>query len=115
VTAGLPMSPVALLPSFAVEATAAERRRFAILGRTDGRARGPSILRGIRKGRDAAPYDHRGSVGLPRRTGSDSGFILGVAVRSIATLDALCDLWIGLYRHPVERPWEFVFLAIAQG
>jgi uncharacterized membrane protein YphA (DoxX/SURF4 family) len=44
-------------------------------------------------------------------------FILGVAVRPIATLGALyaLGLWVGLYRHPAEWPWEYVFLAIAQG
>lgn len=44
-------------------------------------------------------------------------FILGIAVRPVATLGALytLGLWIGLYRHPGEWPWEYVFLAIAQG
>jgi uncharacterized membrane protein YphA (DoxX/SURF4 family) len=44
-------------------------------------------------------------------------FILGIAVRPVATLGALyaLGLWIGLYRHPGEWPWEYIFLAIAQG
>ena len=44
-------------------------------------------------------------------------FILGVAVRPVALLGALytLGLWIGLYRHPGEWPWQYVFLAIAQG
>lgn len=44
-------------------------------------------------------------------------FILGIAVRQVATLGALyaLGLWIGLYRHPGEWPWEYIFLAIAQG
>lgn len=43
-------------------------------------------------------------------------FILGVAVRPLASLGALyaLGLWIGLYRHPAEWPWEYIFLAIAQ-
>ena len=44
-------------------------------------------------------------------------FILGISVRPVATLGALyaLGLWIGLYRHPGEWPWEYIFLAIAQG
>ena len=44
-------------------------------------------------------------------------FILGIAVRPIAPLGALyaLGLWLGLYRHPAEWPWVYVFLAIAQG
>lgn len=44
-------------------------------------------------------------------------FILGVFVRPVAALGALyaLGLWIGLYRHPAEWPWEYIFLAIAQG
>ena len=44
-------------------------------------------------------------------------FILGAAVRPFAVLGALytLGLWIGLYRHPGEWPWEYIFLAIAQG
>jgi uncharacterized membrane protein YphA (DoxX/SURF4 family) len=44
-------------------------------------------------------------------------FILGIAVRPVATLGALyaLGLWIGLYRDPSDWPWEYVFLAIAQG
>ena len=44
-------------------------------------------------------------------------FILGLAVRPVATLGALyaLGLWIGLYRHPDEWPWEYIFLATVQG
>lgn len=44
-------------------------------------------------------------------------FILGVAVRPVAVLGALytLGLWIGLYRHPDEWPWEYIFLAVLQG
>ncbi len=44
-------------------------------------------------------------------------FILGIAVTPVATLGALytLGLWIGLYRHPSEWPWEYMFLAIVQG
>lgn len=44
-------------------------------------------------------------------------FVLGIAVRPVATLGALyaLGLWIGLYRHPGEWPWEYIFLAIVQG
>lgn len=44
-------------------------------------------------------------------------YILGLAVRPMATLGALyaLGLWIGLYRHPAEWPWEYIFLAAVQG
>lgn len=44
-------------------------------------------------------------------------YILGLAVRPLATLGALyaLGLWIGLYRHPNEWPWEYIFLATIQG
>jgi uncharacterized membrane protein YphA (DoxX/SURF4 family) len=44
-------------------------------------------------------------------------FILGVFVRPVAVLGALytLGLWIGLYRHPGEWPWEYIFLALLQG
>ena len=44
-------------------------------------------------------------------------YILGLAVRPIAALGALyaLGLWIGLYRHPNEWPWEYIFLATVQG
>lgn len=43
-------------------------------------------------------------------------FMLGLAVRPAATIGALyaLGLWLGLYRHPAEWPWEYIFLAIAQ-
>lgn len=44
-------------------------------------------------------------------------YILGAAVRPVAVLGALytLGLWIGLYRHPQEWPWEYIFLATVQG
>lgn len=44
-------------------------------------------------------------------------FMLGVAVRPAATIGALyaMGLWLGLYRHPAEWPWEYIFLAVLQG
>lgn len=44
-------------------------------------------------------------------------YILGLAVQPVATLGALyaLGLWIGLYRHPAEWPWEYIFLATVQG
>ncbi len=44
-------------------------------------------------------------------------FMLGVAVRPVAILGVLyaLGLWIGLYRHPAEWPWEYIFIAIVQG
>lgn len=43
--------------------------------------------------------------------------MLGLFVRPVATLGAIyaLGLWIGLYRHPDEWPWEYVFLAAVQG
>ena len=59
--------------------------------------------------------DDRIGIGLP-----SEGFrvdILGFAVRPLASLGALyaLGLWIGLYRHPNEWPWEYIFLATVQG
>ena len=44
-------------------------------------------------------------------------FILGITVRPVAALGGLytLGLWVGLYRHPGEWPWQYIFLAIAQG
>ncbi len=43
--------------------------------------------------------------------------MLGLFVRPVATLGAIyvLGLWIGLYRHPAEWPWEYIFLAAVQG
>ena len=44
-------------------------------------------------------------------------FMLGIAVRPVAALGVVyaLGLWIGLYRHPAEWPWEYIFIAIVQG
>ena len=44
-------------------------------------------------------------------------FMLGLFVRPVATLGAIyvLGLWIGLYRHPAEWPWEYIFLSAVQG
>jgi len=49
--------------------------------------------------------------------GLAASFTLGVAVRPVAALGVLyaLGLWIGLYRHPAEWPWEYIFIAIVQG
>ncbi|MDP9096199.1 MAG: DoxX family protein [Pseudomonadota bacterium] len=43
-------------------------------------------------------------------------FMLGGFVRLFGSIGALyaLGLWIGLYRHPAEWPWEYVFLAAVQ-
>ncbi len=43
--------------------------------------------------------------------------MLGLFVRPVATLGAIyvLGLWIGLYRHPAEWPWQYVFLAALHG
>lgn len=43
--------------------------------------------------------------------------MLGLFVRPIASLGVVytLGLWIGLYRHPAEWPWEYIFLAAALG
>jgi hypothetical protein len=40
--------------------------------------------------------------------------MLGVGVRLVATIAAIYSLhlWLGLYRHPAEWPWNYMFLAI---
>ena len=44
-------------------------------------------------------------------------FILGLFVRPMAALGILftVQLWFGLYRHPGEWPWQYVFLMFTQG
>ena len=43
-------------------------------------------------------------------------FILGFAVRPMAALGILfvAHLWLGLYQHPHEWPWQYVFLMFTQ-
>ena len=43
--------------------------------------------------------------------------MLGLFVRPVAALGALyvLGLWIGLYQHPNEWPWEYIFLSAVQG
>ena len=43
-------------------------------------------------------------------------FMLGLLVRPLAAIGALyaLGLWLGLYRHPDEWPWEYIFLAAVQ-
>jgi len=40
--------------------------------------------------------------------------MLGVSVRLVAVVAAVYSLhlWLGLYRHPGEWPWNYMFLAI---
>jgi uncharacterized membrane protein YphA (DoxX/SURF4 family) len=54
---------------------------------------------------------------LAAELGLAVSFMLGVFVRPIATLGVLyaLGLWIGLYRHPAEWPWEYMFIVIVQG
>lgn len=44
-------------------------------------------------------------------------FILGILVRPVAALGApyALGLWIGLYRHPAEWAWTYIFIAIVHG
>ncbi len=44
-------------------------------------------------------------------------FILGVLVRPVAALGVLyvLGLWVGLYQHPGEWPWTYIFIAIVHG
>ena len=54
---------------------------------------------------------------LAAELGLATSFILGIAVRPVAAMGVLyaLGLWIGLYRHPAEWPWEYIFIAIVQG
>lgn len=44
-------------------------------------------------------------------------FILGFAVRPMAVVGMLfvAHLWLGLYHHPAEWPWLYIFLIFVQG
>jgi uncharacterized membrane protein YphA (DoxX/SURF4 family) len=44
-------------------------------------------------------------------------FILGFLVRPMAIIGMLfvAHLWLGLYRHPGEWPWTYIFLIFVQG
>ncbi len=46
-----------------------------------------------------------------------AAFILGLMVRPMAAVGILftAHLWLGLYTHPHEWPWQYVFLMFAQG
>ena len=45
-----------------------------------------------------------------------AAFILGFAVRPMAAIGILfvAHLWLGLYQHPHEWPWQYVFLMFTQ-
>ena len=49
--------------------------------------------------------------------GMAGSFFLGLLVRPVAILGVfyVLGLWIGLYRHPAEWPWEYIFIAIVHG
>ena len=44
-------------------------------------------------------------------------FIIGFLVRPMAVVGMLfvAQLWLGLYRHPGEWPWTYIFLIFVQG
>ena len=46
-----------------------------------------------------------------------AAFILGFAIRPVAAIGILfvAHLWLGLYQHPHEWPWQYVFLMFTQG
>jgi hypothetical protein len=46
-----------------------------------------------------------------------AAFVLGFLVRPMAVIGMLfvAHLWLGLYRHPDEWPWTYVFLIFVQG
>ena len=46
-----------------------------------------------------------------------AAFILGFMVRPVAAVGILfvAHLWLGLYQHPHEWPWQYVFLMFTQG
>jgi uncharacterized membrane protein YphA (DoxX/SURF4 family) len=46
--------------------------------------------------------------------GMATAFILGFCVRAFAILGMLfaAQLYIGLYRHPQEWPWEYIFIVV---
>lgn len=58
-----------------------------------------------------------GPLVLAAELGLAVSFMLGVFVRPVAMLGMLyaLGLWIGLYRHPSEWPWEYMFIVIVQG
>ena len=40
---------------------------------------------------------------------------LGVRLTGLLAIVFVVNLWIGLYRHPAEWPWNYVFLAFLMG
>jgi uncharacterized membrane protein YphA (DoxX/SURF4 family) len=49
--------------------------------------------------------------------GMGLSYILGFLVRPFAVIGMLftLQLWLGLYKHPGEWPWEYIFLVFVQG
>ena len=77
----------------------------AILDRTDGGERRPPLLWPARPRPDPAKHGHVRPAGADGRAGPCRQLHPGR--RGAAG--------IGLYRHPAEWPWEYIFIAIVQG
>src|SRR5947207_11583484 len=62
-----------------------------------------------------APTDQ--SSRLPHRDDARDCLHPGFMVRSMAVIGMLfvTHLWLGLYHHPAEWPWLYVFLIFVQG
>src|SRR5262249_43615716 len=100
----------AVVPGLPLEAAVAGLRRLPVLDRADGRACG---VRVSSRARQELIQIIDPLVFLAELAFAVS-LLLGLGVRLVAVIAAVYSLhlWLGLYRHPAEWPWNYMFLAI---
>ena len=91
--------------------------RLPVLDRADGQERGLAVVRPIVSDYMLPNMAIVDPLVFAIEMGLAISLMLGLFVRPVATLGAIyvLGLWIGLYRHPDEWPWEYIFLSAVQG
>ena len=97
-----------------MEAAVTGLRRIPVFDRADGRACG--IRLSPRAGQSVyLPFiDIIDPLVFLAELAFAVSLMLGLGVRLVAIVAAVYSLhlWLGLYRHPAEWPWNYMFLAI---